>query len=984
MAKLVLEYHNPATDSPLSAPPPMQNRASSDDSLDCLSTDFLEQLYHQFLHSPSSLSDEWRSYFSALQKTGPATNGLPRLAAPASATSAAPAPRLAPPPAASLLHAPQRNSDAQEKVDRLVWAFRAWGHLAADIDPLGLRGVGESFWADLHPTYQLKELTIGHHGIAEREMDDTFASPLWGQDSQTLRGIIDDLRSIYCDSIGYQFMHVQDLPIRNWFLDRLERGVPSNQWDPVQRKRVLKQLIQADVFEQFVRKKFPGAKVFSIDGTESLIPLLDWALERSAEQSIEEVVIGMAHRGRLNVLTNVFKKPPADMFRSFEDRLPQGPKGHGDVRYHLGDTVTWKSPTGRSVHLSMCFNPSHLEYVNSVAMGRVRALQDPVRKKKAMTLLMHGDAAFAGEGIVYEGLNLGKLAAYDTEGVLHVIINNQIGFTTTPEEARATTYATDVARAVQIPVLHVNGEDLLAILRAVDLAMDFRAKFKRDIIIDLVGFRRWGHNETDEPSFTQPRLYNTIEKQRRLRERFAEEAVASGMVTREDVESFENEALDYLRTQYDHSTKDAPVPDPAENAATPEGESTVGGPELDDEHETSLDQPHLQSLLMKLTETPQDFHVHPKLRRSLDDRKKMALDGEPLDWATGEALAIASLVVEGTPIRFTGQDTERGTFSHRHAVLHDVVDGRSYNIFSNLKPGQPPVEIVNSPLSEAAAMGFEYGYAIEAPNTLIAWEAQFGDFVNVAQVIIDQFLASAEDKWDLYNGLVLLLPHGFEGQGPEHSSARLERFLVLAAEDNMQIVQPTTPAQYFHLLRRQVKRRWRKPLVVFTPKSLLRHKLARSPLADLSSGRFERVIGDPLVPTASKVLLCSGKVYYELLAHREEHQRDDVAIVRIEQFYPLPDHYLTNVLDLCADETPVVWVQEEPDNMGASRYWKARFGNRLFDRLPFSVVARPESASPATGSKAIHKQEQHQLLEEAFAQAAPRKKLSLTSGGVTS
>jgi 2-oxoglutarate dehydrogenase E1 component len=409
----------------------------------------------------------------------------------------------------------------------------------------------------------------------------------------------------------------------------------------------------------------------------------------------------------------------------------------------------------------------------------------------------------------------------------------------------------------------------------------------------------------------------------------------------------------------------------------------VGGPEETDESHTAVDHAQLQSLLIKLTETPRDFHVHPKLKRSQDDRRKMAAGEETLDWSTGEALAIASLAIEGHPIRFVGQDTQRGTFSQRHAVLHDHVDGRTFNIFSQLQAGQGRVEMINSPLSEAAAMGFEYGYCLDSPTALVAWEAQFGDFVNVAQVIIDQFLASAEDKWDQYNGLVLLLPHGFEGQGPEHSSARLERFLVLAAEDNIQIVQPSTPAQYFHVLRRQMKRRWRKPLVVFTPKSLLRHKQARSPLTDLSRGGFERVIGDPLLPTASKVLMCSGKVYYELLAFREEQKRDDVAIVRVEQYYPLPDHYLQDALSVCPEETPVVWVQEEPENMGAWRFWRSRFGDRMWDRYPLSHVSRVESASPATGSKAIHKQEQHQLLADAFAQMPPRNNLALTSGGIT-
>jgi 2-oxoglutarate dehydrogenase E1 component len=945
----------------------MQNDDSPDGALDCLSGDFVEQLFEQFSHDPNAVDPQWRNYFWSLSPNGAAalTNG-----------------------AAQPQHG--KMSLAQEEVDRLVWAFRAWGHLAADIDPLGLRGVGESFWADLHPTHQLRELTISHHGLEESDLDESFSSPLMGRQEQTLQEIIDDLQRMYCGSIGYQFMHVQDLAIRDWFLNRIERDTSSAEWKPEARLRALRQLIAADAFEQFVRKKFPGAKVFSIDGTESLIPLIDWTLERAAEQAIDKVVLGMAHRGRLNVLTNVFKKPPCDLFRSFEDRLPQGPKGHGDVRYHLGDDVVWKSPSGKSLALSMCFNPSHLEYVNSVAMGRVRAIQDPPNAKRGLTVLLHGDAAFAGEGVVYEALNLGRLAAYDTGGVFHVVINNQIGFTTTPEEARSTIYATDVARAVQIPVLHVNGEDLQAVVHAVDIAMDFRAKFHRDVVIDLMGFRRWGHNETDEPAFTQPRLYATIEKHRRLRETFVEEAIAAGAVTKQQVDEIEQQAVQYLRDQYDEATKEAaPNCDqrPLDGSATAVSPVHTGGAEPDDKLQTGLPLSKLQTLLNKLAETPRDFHVHPKLKRSQDDRRKMAAGEELLDWSTGEALAIASVAVEGHRVRFIGQDTQRGTFSQRHAILHDVIDGRTHNIFSQLDPGhQAVVDIINSPLSEAAAMGFEYGYSLETPSALVAWEAQFGDFANVAQVIIDQFLSSAEDKWDQLNGLVLLLPHGFEGQGPEHSSARLERFLVLAAEDNIQIAQPSTPAQYFHLLCRQVKRPWQKPLVVFTPKSLLRHRQARSPMAELSAGQFQRVIGDDNIENASKILLCSGKIYYELLAFKQEKQRDDVALVRVEQFYPLPDSFLRDALEDAPEETPVVWVQEEPENMGACRYWKARFGNRLWDRYPLSYISRAESASPATGSKAIHRQEQQQILEDAFGQRAPKNNLPLTSasGSITS
>jgi 2-oxoglutarate dehydrogenase E1 component len=503
------------------------------------------------------------------------------------------------------------------------------------------------------------------------------------------------------------------------------------------------------------------------------------------------------------------------------------------------------------------------------------------------------------------------------------------------------------------------------------LALDFRQAFERDIVIDLVGFRRWGHNETDEPSFTQPRLYSAIEKQGRLKDRFVAEMVARGDVSADEAKRLEEESLQYLREQFDQSTESSSGGCPGPPTPVKAERDHFGGPEPEDRTVTAVAEAELRELLQKLAQAPQDFHLHPKLKKSQDDRRKMAAGEEPLDWSTAEALAIATLAVEGHRVRFAGQDTQRGTFSQRHAILHDVIDGRTLNIFAELDPArQAPVEIINSPLNEAAAMGFEYGYSLESPRALVAWEAQFGDFVNAAQVIVDQFLASAEDKWEQLNGIVLLLPHGFEGQGPEHSSARLERFLMLASEDNLQIVTPSTPAQYFHVLRRQVKRRWSKPLVIFTPKSLLRHKQARSPLSELARGRFERVLTDESVRKPSRILLASGKVYYELAAFRAEHQRDDVALVRIEQYYPLPDRMLSAALKQYPAETPAYWVQEEPENMGAARHWKARFGSRLLDRFPLSFVARVDSASPATGSKAIHRQEQHDVLERAFGQPA--------------
>lgn len=929
----------------------MMNADLPGETLNCQSLVFLESVFQTYAQNPERLPPEWRHYFASLDRRHPEgeTEGseTPTVPRPGS-TDRSPA-----------------TAAKQERLDNLVGAFRAWGHLAADIDPLKLRGVGESFWANLHPTAQLAELSMGLHRLEESDLDCLFSSPLRNEPGiQSLREILEEVRRTYCGPIGYEFMHVQDLGIRNWFLEAIEHGLAHQPISSHQRRRILAQLIRADAFEVFVRKKFPGAKVFSIDGSETLVPLLDMLLELAAEQEVRDVVLGMAHRGRLNVLTNVFRKPPVDLFRSFIDRLPQGPTGHGDVRYHLGDDAEWQDDHGRRLRLSLCFNPSHLEYVNPVAMGRVRAMQDAAgdgERRSALTLLIHGDASFAAEGIVYETLNLGRLPAYDTGGVVHVIVNNQIGFTTTPAENRSTTYATDLARAVQIPVLHVNGEDLEAIRRAARLAMDFRARFRRDILIDLFGFRRWGHNETDEPSFTQPRLYATIEKHPRVRQKYISQLLTAGDIQQVEVERLDTECLEDLRRQYDEATRESDIED--DSASTESTWTSVGDP--NEGVVTGVDQARLMRLLNDLASIPEGFHVHRKLSRSMAERHRMAAGEESLDWAAAEALAFASLLDEGHPIRLAGQDTQRGTFSHRHAILHDVVNGRLHDIFTKAASGRGKVEIINSPLNEAAAMGFEYGYSLERPNALIVWEAQFGDFVNVAQVIVDQFLSSAEDKWGQVCRLVLLLPHGFEGQGPEHSSARLERFLTLAADENLQIVQPSTPAQYFHFLRRQVFNKDGKPLIIFTPKSLLRSKAARSPLAELADGRAQHVIGDPSVEEPDKVLMCSGKIFYELQAVRDQ-KNYNAAIVCVDQFYPLKDEELQAALPPKSAGTPVVWVQEEPENMGAWRYFRARFGDVLCDRYPFSGVSRPASASPATGSKFLHRQEQQAVLDQAF------------------
>jgi 2-oxoglutarate dehydrogenase E1 component len=765
-------------------------------------------------------------------------------------------------------------------------------------------------------------------------------------------------------------MHINDLIVRQWLQQRMEATQNGLKLSRDSRIRILTRLTQAVVFEEFVQKKYLGAKTFSLEGAETLIPLLELAIEKAAHQGIVEIVMAMAHRGRLNVLANTLAKPPEQIFREFEDRDRQQHE-KGDVKYHLGHSHDWITADGHKVHLSLAFNPSHLEFVNPVVAGRTRAKQDrgaDFLHEQGMALLIHGDAAFAGEGIVQETLNQSQLPAYTTGGTLHLIVNNQIGFTTLPEEGRTSTYAASIFKMLEVPVFHVNGEHPEAVAQVVDLAMDFRKEFRRDAVIDMYCYRRRGHSESDEPSFTQPLLYRELEKRPSVRESYLGHMSEVDEGVRNTADRIAEEHRRQLEEAFDRAQQvDAPPP-----PYTLQGvwKSYCGGHEpVDGDVDTGVDRQLLVELLEKLTKLPDDFQLHPKLDRWLEKRHAMARGQQPLDWASAEALAFATLAVEGYRVRLSGQDTARGTFSHRHAVLHDVENGQTYVPLQHMASDQAPVDIINSPLSEAGALGFEYGYSLDYPDALVAWEAQFGDFWNAAQVIVDQFLASAEEKWRRLSGITLLLPHGFEGQGPEHSSARLERFLLLGTEDNIQVAVPSTPAQYFHLLRRQMLRRWLKPLVILTPKSLLRHPGVVSELDECAIGRFQRVIPDvdaEDADTISRILLCSGKIYYELLEKREELQRKDVAIVRLEQLYPFPDEPLRLALATYPDGIPAVWVQEEPENMGARHFLEHRLHDRLFDRFPFRGVSRPASASPATGSATVHRREQEELASCAF------------------
>jgi 2-oxoglutarate dehydrogenase E1 component len=921
---------------------------------------YVEEIYGEYLENPDSVPEEWRGFFRSLEP--PSTrNGVPKIS-----------PTLTPP---SLFN-PARNgyrngapdqaqleeTRLQLRVDQLVRSYRVRGHLHADLDPLGL------------PRPRIKELDPLFYGIRELDLGRRVPKDtVYGPSEQTVGEALDRLRNTYSRSIGVQYMHIDDLSVKMWLMERMERSQNRLKVSGEQQKRILTKLTDAVIFEEFIQKKYVGAKSFSLEGAESLIPLLDLAIEKASSQGIQEIVMAMAHRGRLNVLANIMGKHPRKIFREFEDDHPELQIGRGDVKYHLGYSNDYQTQSGRKVHLSLCFNPSHLEFVNPVALGRVRAKQDRFgddNHERCMGLLIHGDASFAGQGIVQEILNMSQIPAYATGGTLHVVVNNQIGFTTPPEQGRSNTYATAVGKMLQIPIFHVNGEDPEAVAQVVNLAMDFRREFKRDVLVDMYCYRLHGHNEGDEPSFTQPVLYRAIKKRQSVRDGYLEHLLKLNEVTREEADQIAKDRRQHLEDELTVARDE----DLHHFCVLPHG--IWSGYRGGDENgirpvETGVERELLSKILIKQTELPKDFSPHPKIQKGLRQKQKMAQGKAPLDWAAAESLAFGTLSLSGFRIRMTGEDCERGTFSQRHAVLHDYEDGSTYTPLKNLSPDQAPFDIHNSPLSEAGVLGYEYGYSLEYPDGLVLWEAQFGDFINAAQVIVDQFIASAEDKWFRLSGLVLLLPHGFEGMGPEHSSARLERFLLSAADYNMQVVNPTSPAQYFHVLRRQALASWRKPLIIMTPKSLLRNNQCFSPLEELGEGNFKRIIGD--TPESgreiNRILLCSGKVYYDLESRRNELGREDVAIIRIEQLYPLENEHLAPVLAPYSDGIPAYWVQEEPENMGAWRYMRVKFGERLLGRFPFEGVTRPASASPATGSMSTHLLEQDRLLSRAFGQS---------------
>jgi 2-oxoglutarate dehydrogenase E1 component len=856
----------------------------------------------------------------------------------------------------------QRMAEKHARALRLIHSYRARGHRIADFDPLGGRA---KYFPELDPA---------HYGFGRDDLERSFlAGDLPGGPMQPLGQILETLRATYCGKVGVEFTHIQDPGRKAWLQRHLEETRNRSALDADERAHVLERLSAAEMFERFLHTRFVGQKRFGLEGAESLIPLLDTIVEESPDQGVREYVIGMAHRGRLNVLANILGKSYEMIFSEFEDIEDiEAPFGSGDVKYHKGYSSDRRTRSGQRVHLSLTGNPSHLEAVNPVVEGRARAKQmiagDP-RGRSVVPLLIHGDAAFAGQGIVTETLNLSKLNGYSTGGTLHVIINNQIGFTATPAETRSTLYCTDVAKMIQVPIFHVNGDDPESVVHVAKLALEYRQRFAEDVVIDLVCYRRHGHNESDEPAFTQPLLYEKIRQRPSVRRLYTDQLIEAGVLTTADAQGIEAKLQEQLDEALAEMKVDPPGPDEPYEPRGPWTGFARKAPVQGGDTAVSVER--LSQVAERVAQTPAGFDLHRKLHPFLERRAKAVAEDGEIDWSFAEALAFGTLLLEGYNVRLSGQDSSRGTFSQRHAVLVDQTSEVEYAPLASLSATQGRFEVYDSLLSEAAVLGFEYGYSVADPMTLTLWEAQFGDFANGAQVIIDQFVASAAVKWGRLSGLVMLLPHGYEGQGPEHSSARIERYLQLCAEDNLQVVNCTTPAQYFHVLRRQMRRNFRAPLIVFTPKSLLRAPRAVSRPIELSTGGFQTVIPDfdtARNPEAvRRVLFCSGKVYYDLAEDREKRGLEsEVAIVRVEQIYPWDDAAIAAALAPYTNVERILWVQEEPKNMGPWQFVQDFLEPQLPKGIPLGYVGRRAAAAPAGGSMRVHKQRQGKLLFDAF------------------
>jgi 2-oxoglutarate dehydrogenase E1 component len=903
---------------------------------------YVAELYESFRRDPASVDESWRQYFRfAEQLTGKA----------GTAPSSAPA-----------------NAELLRKVAAaagLLSAIQRYGHLRVQIDPLGSTPPGAA------------EMTPEFHGITEADLSQLPAATLGGE-SGTAADVIARMRELYCGTIGYEFDHLHGKE-REWFRQTIESRRLTEGLSAEEKRALLRRMTEVDGLERFLGLAFVNVKRFSIEGVDALVPMIDEAIARAAQGGTREVVIGMAHRGRLNVLSHVMGKPYERLFKEFlgKHHHTNSASGTGDVKYHLGYRGERELAGGKTVGLELVPNPSHLEFVNPVLTGVARAKQRDAGggrdETRVLPIVVHGDASFPGEGVVAETLNLSLLRGYRVGGTLHIIANNQVGFTTDPVDARSTHYSSDPAKGFEVPVLHVNGDDAEACILAVRVAIEYRRQFKKDVLIDLVGYRRHGHNEADQPSFTQPKLYDRIKDHPSPREVFGARLVSDGVVTADDVKTVDKEIADKL-TKIFTQVKEA------DHEAHPTGE-TEAAPIAP--METAVRAETLVALNEQLLQWPSAFKLHPTIQRTLP-RRRDALQSGGIDWGHGEALAFASLLVEGVGIRITGQDVERGTFSHRQAVLHDVATGETYTPLANLPNAKAAFEIYNSPLSETAVMGFEYGFSTAAPRELVAWEAQFGDFANVAQPVIDQFLSADRAKWAQDSGLVLLLPHGYEGQGPEHSSARLERFLQLSAEGNMVVAYPSTPAQYFHVLRRHGRAQAKRPLILMQPKSLLRLPEAASKLEDLSTGGFQPVIDDRIADeqrdAVRRLAFCCGKVYYDLVAARAEREKTGnasgatVAIARVEELYPWPHEQVAAVVDSYPNIEEVVWVQEEPKNMGAWTFVSPRLRASTGNQLTVRYLGRPERASPAEGYHQAHTVEQARIVGEVLTMPQPAKR----------
>jgi 2-oxoglutarate dehydrogenase E1 component len=913
--------------------------------LGAMHPDFIDEMYQDYLLHPDKIEPSWRSFFQGFDFARESYGDLLENHPPGKVSD--------PAKAAEDIGASE-HVVKEFRVINLINGYRGRGHLFTLTNPVRTRRT-------YSPT-----LDIENFGLGEGDLDTKFeaAKELRYTEAKTLREIVAHLKKVYCQSIGIEYMHVRNPDVVNWIRDWLHQNENQPTFDLEQKKRILHKLNEAVSFESFLNTKFVGQKRFSIEGAESLIPALDNAICRAADHGVKEFVLGMAHRGRLNVLTNIFGKPRRQIFSEFEGKEFTDEEFDGDVKYHLGNTAESITPNGKTVRLCMAPNPSHLEAVDAIVLGIARARINnnyQSDRSSVMPILIHGDAAIAGQGIVYEVAQMESLKGYGCGGTLHIVINNQVGFTTNYEDARSSIYCTDIAKVTLSPVLHVNGDDVEAVVHAVLFAIDYRQRFNKDVYIDLLCYRKYGHNEGDEPRFTQPKLYKTISRHPNPRQIYNQKLLNEGLVSANLVQEMEQEFKAMMETDYDESKKIEKNKISAFLESDWEAFPPAKPGEVHEPLETGFDIEKLKHIAQTITSLPEDQKFFNKIKRLLTDRHDMIFGRNSMDWGMAELLAYGSLLMDKYNVRVSGEDVERGTFSHRHAVIKAEDTEEIHILLNNLGTDSGRFSIYNSLLSEYAVLGFDYGYAMASPDTLTIWEAQFGDFANGAQIIIDQFISAAEDKWKVQNGLVMLLPHGYEGQGAEHSSARLERFLQLCAQDNMQIVNATTPANFFHLLRRQMLRKFRKPLVIMSPKSLLRHPKCVSPIEELTTGRFFEVIDDGIdAEKVNKLVFVSGKLFYELDAYRNEHQITDTAIVRIEQLYPLPTAQITALLKKYSGAKKKIWAQEEPANMGAWTYILWQFPTML------DLVASPASASPASGSNKAAVARQKRTIEQVF------------------